>query len=134
MTAQTDLVVNAFIDLRSPYSYLVLQPARSLAERSGITFEWWPYITDFTRLTGETSSSALKYSYMDCRRLARRQGLTIRATTKLWDVELASRVLLFAKARNRLWKFCDPLLAAFWRRDFVSSRHRSSRRQLLALD
>ena len=47
MTAQTDHVVNAFIDLRSPYSYLVLQPARSLAERSGTTFEWWPYITDF---------------------------------------------------------------------------------------
>ena len=27
-------------------------------------------------------------------------------------------MLLFAKARNRLWKFCDPLLAAFWRREF----------------
>lgn len=125
MTAQTDHVVNAFIDLRSPYSYLVLHPARSLAERSGIKFEWWPYITDFRSAYGgdiEQRSSRdvakLKYLYTDCRRLARRQGLTIRATTKLWDVELASQALLFAKARNRLWEFCDPLLAAFWRREF----------------
>ncbi len=26
--------------------------------------------------------------------------------------------MLFAKTRGRLWDFCDPLLAAFWRREF----------------
>lgn len=26
--------------------------------------------------------------------------------------------MLFAKSRNRLWEFCDPLLSAFWRREF----------------
>jgi 2-hydroxychromene-2-carboxylate isomerase len=125
MTEQSDQIVDAFIDLRSPYSYLVLKPARSLAERSGIKFEWWPYITDFRSAYGgevEQRSTRdiakLKYLYMDCRRLARRQGLVIRATTKLWDVELASQALLFAKARDRLWEFCDPLLTAFWRREF----------------
>ena len=55
---------------------------------------------------------------MDCRRLAKRQGLTIRSTTKLWDASLASQAFLFAKANNRLWEFCDPMLAAFWRREF----------------
>lgn len=125
MTKRSDQVVDAFIDLRSPYSFLVLKPARALAERSGITFEWWPYITDFRSAYGgdvEQRSSRdiakLKYLYMDCRRLAMRQGVTIRATTKLWDPELASQALLFAKARNRLWEFCDPLLTAFWRREF----------------
>ncbi|MDW3682275.1 DsbA family protein [Cupriavidus sp. CV2] len=125
MTERNLPVVDAFVDLRSPYSYLVLQPARSLAQRSGVSFAWWPYITDFRSAYGgelEQRSSRdiakLKYLYMDCRRLARRQGLTIRATTKLWDAELASQALLFAKSRNRLWEFCDPLLAAFWRREF----------------
>ena len=28
------------------------------------------------------------------------------------------QALLFAKTRGRLWDFCDPLLAAFWRREF----------------
>ena len=117
--------VDAFIDLRSPYSYLALRPARALSQRSGVVFDWWPFITDFQSAYGgeveERSSrdiAKLRYLYMDCRRLATLQGLTIRATTKLWDASLASQAMLFAKSRNRLWEFCDPLLAAFWRREF----------------
>lgn len=118
-------VVDAFIDLRSPYSYLALQPARALAQRTGVAFEWWPVITDFrSAYGGEVEQRSprdvakLKYLYMDCRRLAKLQGLTIRSTTKLWDAGLGSQAMLFAKSRNRLWEFCDPLLAAFWRREF----------------
>ena len=117
--------VDAFIDLRSPYSYLALRQARDLEQRSGLRFDWWPYITDFqSAYGGEVSDRSprdvakLKYLYMDCRRLAQPQGLTIRATTKLWDATLASQALLFARSRQRLWEFCDPLLAAFWRREF----------------
>jgi len=125
MQEPNDRIVEAFIDLRSPYSYLALQPARELARRNGIAFEWWPFITDFRSAYGgevEHRSSRdvakLKYLYMDCRRLAKRQGLTIRATTKLWDASLASQAMLFAKSQGKLWEFCDPMLAAFWRREF----------------
>jgi 2-hydroxychromene-2-carboxylate isomerase len=125
MTHQSDRVVDAFIDLRSPYSYLALKPARALALRARVTSDWWPCITDFRSAYGgeiEQRSSRdvakLKYLYMDCRRLARLQGLTIRSTAKLWDAALASQAMLFAKTRGRLWDFCDPLLAAFWRREF----------------
>lgn len=118
-------VIDAFFDLRSPYTYLALQPARALAERTGIMFDWWPYITDFqSAYGGEVEQRSprdvakLKYLYMDCRRLAQLQGLTIRATTKLWDPTLGSQAVLFAKSKNRLWEFCDPVLAAFWRREF----------------
>jgi 2-hydroxychromene-2-carboxylate isomerase len=125
MQSASDQTVDAFIDLRSPYSYLALQPARQLAQHVGVHFEWWPYITDFRSAYGgevEQRSSRdvakVKYLYMDCRRLAKRQGLTIRATTKLWDASLASQAMLFAKSQARLWEFCDPVLAAFWRREF----------------
>lgn len=124
MSIDTDRV-EAFFDLRSPYSYLALGPARALAQRSGVAFDWWPYVTDFHSAYGgevEQRSSRdvakLKYLYMDCRRLAKLQGLTVRSTTKLWNPTLASQAILFAKARNRLWEFCDPVLAAFWRREF----------------
>jgi len=124
MTEPNDTVA-AFIDLRSPYSYLALKPARALAQRAGVAFDWWPYITDFQSAYGgevdQRSSrdvAKLKYLYMDCRRQAKLQGLTIRSTTKLWDATVASQAMLFAKARGRLWEFCDPLLAAFWRREF----------------
>jgi len=42
----------------------------------------------------------------------------MRSTTKLWDATLASQAMLLAKAKGRLWDFCDPLLSAFWRREF----------------
>lgn len=125
MGQTNDLVVDAFIDLRSPYSYLALKPARALAERTGIRFDWWPCITDFrSAYGGEVDQRSardvakLKYLYMDCRRLAKLQGITIRSTTKLWDATLASQAMLYAKTKGRLWNFCDPLLAAFWRREF----------------
>lgn len=130
MSAQDKPVVDAFIDLRSPYSYLALKPARLLAERSGATFDWWPFITDLRGAYGgeveERSSrdiAKLKYLYMDCRRLAKKQGLTIRSTTKLWDATVGSHAMLFAKSKNRLWQFCDPMLAAFWRREFDLESH-----------
>lgn len=118
-------IVEAFFDLRSPYSYLAIQPARDMAKRNGVTLNWWPFITDFqSAYGGEVDQRAprdvakLKYLYMDCRRLASKQALTIRATTKLWDPTLASEAVMFAKSKHRLWDFCDPLLAAFWRREF----------------
>ncbi len=122
--------VDAFFDLRSPYSYLAIGPARDLSRRSGVVFDWWPYVTDFrSAYGGEVDERAsrhvakLKYLYMDCRRLASLQGLTIRSTTKLWDPTLASQAVLFAKSRGRLWEFCEPLLAAFWRREFDLESH-----------
>ena len=118
-------VVDAFVDLRSPYSYLAIGPARAMAERLGVDVAWWPYITDFQgAYGGEVAQRSprdvakVKYLYMDCRRLARLQGLTIRSTVKLWDATLGSQAFLFARARDRLWAFADPVLTAFWRREF----------------
>lgn len=125
MTEQKEEAVDVFIDLRSPYSYLALKPARLLEELSGHTFDWWPFVTDFRAVYGgeveERSSrdvAKVKYLYMDCRRLAKMQGLTVRGTTKLWDPTLGCQAMLFAKSKNRLWAFCDPMLSAFWRREF----------------
>ncbi len=127
---QSKTTVDVYIDLRSPYSYLAIQPARALEMRHAITLQWWPFITDFqSAYGGEVEErkprdvAKLKYLYMDCRRLALTQGLTIRATTKLWNPSLASQAMLFAKSKQRLWEFCDPLLAAFWRREFDLESH-----------
>ena len=125
MTDRAPDGVEAFVDLRSPYSYLALLPARELAQRTGLHFEWWPYLTDFRSAYGGEAEqrsrrdvAKLKYLYMDCRRLAKLQGLTLRATTKLWDAKLGSQAMLFAKSKGRMWDFCDPMLEAFWRREF----------------
>ena len=125
MSVESAERVDAFIDLRSPYSYLAIGPARALAERTGVTFDWYPFITDFRSAYGGEVEERTprdvakgKYLYMDCRRLARRHGLTIRSTVKLWDASLGSQAFLLAKEHGRLWQFLDPMLAAFWRREF----------------
>lgn len=125
MSLADGVVIDAFIDLRSPYSYLAIEPARALARRSGVGIDWWPYITDFRSAYGgeveqrpSREVAKLKYLYMDCRRLAYRQGRTIRATQKLWAAELASQAMLFAKSQNTLLEFCLPLLERFWNQDF----------------
>jgi 2-hydroxychromene-2-carboxylate isomerase len=125
MTNKLASTVHAFIDLRSPYSYLSLAPARKLAKSTGTTFIWQPYITDFRSAYGgeveERSSrdiAKLKYLYMDCRRLAKAQDLNIRPTTKLWNAELASKAMLFANTKEKLWEFLIPCLEAFWQREF----------------
>jgi len=118
-------VVDPFTDLRGPYPSSAFKPPRLLAALTGCRFDWCPFITDFRSADGgeveersRRDIAKVKYLYMDCRRLAKKQGLTIRATTKLWDATLGSQAMLFARARNRLWEFCDPLLEAFWRREF----------------
>ena len=40
----------------------------------------------------------VKYSYMDCRRQARKRGLTIRGTVKIWDTLLGACGLLVGQA------------------------------------
>jgi 2-hydroxychromene-2-carboxylate isomerase len=139
MAEEHDEVVDAFVDLRSPYSYLALQPARRIAAETGVRFNWWPYLTDFQSAYGgevEQRSSRdvakLKYLYMDCRRLAKLQNLTIRATTKIWDARLASQAMLFAKSNGRMWEFCVPLLVAFWRREFDLESHAQIEAALVA--
>tara|TARA_R110002094_G_scaffold207268_2_gene177654 strand:- start:4972 stop:5580 length:609 start_codon:yes stop_codon:yes gene_type:complete len=125
MQTKANNSVLAFIDLRSPYSYLALGPALEFEAQSGVTIEWWPFLTDFrSAYGGEVEERTvrdvlkLKYLYMDCRRLAASQGLTIKSTTKLWDAELVSKAMLFAKANDRLWEFLNPTLSSFWRREF----------------
>jgi 2-hydroxychromene-2-carboxylate isomerase len=61
----------------------------------------------------------VKYSYMDCRRQARKRGLTIRGTTRIWDTTLAASGMLWAKREgdNALRRYLDITFERFWKRE-----------------
>jgi 2-hydroxychromene-2-carboxylate isomerase len=58
-------------------------------------------------------------SYMDCRRQARKRGLTIRGTVKIWDTVLGACGLLYAKRQGDavLRGYHDRVFERFWKRE-----------------
>jgi 2-hydroxychromene-2-carboxylate isomerase len=128
-------LITVYSDYKSPYAYLAKDPVYELAEQCSATVEWKPYVLDIPRYLGSARVDAagkvveeertahqwrrVRYSYMDCRRQARKQGLTIRGPQKIWDSTLSAAGMLFAqRAGSTIFRrFHDTVFEQFWRRD-----------------
>src|SRR5437868_15381493 len=96
--------VTVYTDYKSPYAYLAKEPAYQLERDCGVRLDWLPYVLDIPSFLGSARLDAagrvieenrnahqwrrVKYSYMDCRRQARKQGLVIRGPQKIRDSTL----------------------------------------------
>jgi 2-hydroxychromene-2-carboxylate isomerase len=127
--------VTIYIDYKSPYAYLAKDPAYELSRDFGVHLDWLPYRLDIPSFLGsarvddggrvvEQNRNAhqwrrVKYSYMDCRRQARKYGLTIRGTQKIWDSSLALIGMLYAKRHGDavLRRYHDITFERFWKRE-----------------
>ena len=117
--------VSLYIDYRSPYSYLAKDESYLLEQDFDIKLEWFPFYTDLTGAYGGTLEQRpprewlkVKYLYMDCRRLAKRKGLTVRGTVKIYDPTVVHIAMLWAQRRNVFRKFHDDVLPPLWNREF----------------
>lgn len=124
-----------YTDYKSPYAYLAKDPTWALADECGATLEWRPYVLDIPAYLGSARVDAegtvleesrnghqwrrVRYSYMDCRRQARKVGLTIRGTQKIWDSSLAAAGMLFAQhaGGDVFRRYNDLVFERFWKRD-----------------
>ena len=61
----------------------------------------------------------VRYSYMDCRRQARKRGLVILGTRKIWDSSIAAIGMLWAKrqGKGQFRAYHDLVFERFWRRE-----------------
>jgi 2-hydroxychromene-2-carboxylate isomerase len=127
--------VTVYIDYKSPYAYLAKDPAYELERDFAVRIDWLPYVLDIPSFLGsarldeqgriiEENRNAhqwrrVKYSYMDCRRRARKRGLVIRGPQKIWDSTLAACGLLYAKRQGEavLRAYHDIIFARFWKRE-----------------
>jgi 2-hydroxychromene-2-carboxylate isomerase len=127
--------ITLYTDYKSPYAYLAKDPAFALARDLGVRLDVLPYILNIPDFLGsarldaagniiEESRNAhqwrrVKYSYMDCRRQARKRGLTIRGTTKIWDSVLAAAGMLYAKRQGEtvFRAYHDRVFEQFWKRE-----------------
>ena len=127
--------ISVYIDFKSPYAYLAKDLAYELERDFPVRLDWLPYVLDIPSFLGsarldmagqvvEEDRNAhqwrrVKYSYMDCRRQARKRGLVIRGTTKIWDTTLASSGMLWAKPQGDeiLRRYLDITFERFWKRE-----------------
>lgn len=133
MTTTRTLI--CYTDYKSPYAYLAKDLTYDLARETGVRLDWRPYVLDIPAFLGsakvgedgevlEESRNAhqwrrVRYSYMDCRRIAKRRGLTIRGPRKIWDSSLAAAGMLFAREAGEavFRRYHDTVFERFWRRE-----------------
>jgi 2-hydroxychromene-2-carboxylate isomerase len=127
--------VTVYIDCKSPYAYLAKDLAYELERDLSVRLDWLPYVLDIPKFLGSARLDEtgrvieenrndhqwrrVKYSYMDCRRQARKRGLTIRGPQKIWDSRLASIGMLYAKRQGEavLRRYNDIVFERFWKRE-----------------
>jgi 2-hydroxychromene-2-carboxylate isomerase len=128
-------VVRVYTDYKSPYAYLAKDPTYELERDLPVRVEWLPYVLDIPAYLGSARVAAdgtvleenrnghqwrrVRYSYMDCRRQARKHGLVIRGPQKIWDSSLAAAGMLHAKhAGDAIFRhYNDTVFQRFWKRD-----------------
>lgn len=128
-------VITIYTDYKSPYAFLAKDPTYALERDFAVRLVWRPYILDIPSYLGsarvddqgnvlEESRNAhqwrrVRYSYMDCRRQARKRGLVIRGTRKIWDSSLAAAGMLFAQeAGDTVFRrYNDTVFERFWKHE-----------------
>lgn len=127
--------VTVYTDYKSPYAYLAKDLAYELERDLPVRLEWLPYVLDIPSFLGSARVDAdgsvleenrnahqwrrVRYSYMDCRRQARKRGLVIRGPRKIWNSTLAAAGMLYAqRAGDAVFRrYHDAVFERFWKRE-----------------
>lgn len=127
--------IAVYVDYKSPYAYLAVGPAWELERDYDVRLDWRPYVLDIPKYLGEAKVDEqgnviselrndhqwrrVRYSYMDCRRYAALQGLTIRGTRKIFDSSIAAVGMLYALERDReiFRRYNAIVFERFWKRE-----------------
>jgi 2-hydroxychromene-2-carboxylate isomerase len=126
--------ITVYTDYKSPYAYLAKDLAYELERDFPVRLTILPYVLDIPSFLGSARVDAdgtvleqnrnahqwrrVKYSYMDCRRAARKRGLTIRGPQKIWDSALAAAGMLYAQRGGDavFRRYHDLVFECFWQR------------------
>ena len=131
---QSDQPLIVYVDIKSPYAFVAIKPTLALERQLGMTFDWRPLTLDIPSFLGSarkskgkvveskrsaTQWSGIKYSYMDARRYAERQGYQLHGTEKIWDSSLPNIAILWVmqQARQQLPAYFEAVYPPFWRRE-----------------
>ena len=113
-----------YVDIKSPYAFVAKAAAWRLADDYDIALRWLPYtlnISDFLGGMEERNPHQwrrVRYSYMDARRFANKQGLTLKGPLKIFNTRPAHIGMLYAERQGVLRTYLDLAFELFWQRAF----------------
>jgi 2-hydroxychromene-2-carboxylate isomerase len=117
--------LTVYIDYKSPYAYLAMEPTRALAKDFGLDIVWRPYSLQIREYLGEVETRnahqwrRVKYSYMDARRMANERDLIVLGPQKLFDSTIAHTGMLYAQQAGAdvLERYHDIVFEEFFKRE-----------------
>lgn len=116
-------VVRVYTDYKSPYAFVAAGPTYALEERFDLILEWRPYTLRIEEYLGavetrtEHSWRRVRYSYMDARRYANKQGLTLKGPKRVYNGYYANAGMLFAQREGFFRTYNDTVFERFWKRE-----------------
>ncbi|MEO9469959.1 DsbA family protein [Parasphingorhabdus sp.] len=114
-------MLTAYIDFRSPASYLAIKPVLALAKRHGITVQWQPFRTFERDIPDVTESPTVAQSHRRVRATSRRaihqkyaahQGIDLQFPDPAGNTDLALGALALIKGDPL--PFIHATFAAYW--------------------
>jgi 2-hydroxychromene-2-carboxylate isomerase len=116
--------VTLWIDYVSPYAFVAKAGAYRLEADYDIALTWRPYTLDVASYMGSVEGRdahhwrRVRYSYMDARRYANQQGLTLMGPKKIYYARPANAGMLYAQKHDAFRAYNDMAFDRFWRRAF----------------
>lgn len=115
--------VRIYTDYKSPYAYVANMPLFALEQDYGVELEWLPYTLRVAEFMGTVEERTphfwrkVRYAYMDARRYANAQGLTMKGPRRIYDAFYSSAGMLFAQRNGIFRPYHDTVFSRFWNHD-----------------
>ena len=115
--------VRIYTDYKSPYAFVANKRLFEFEERYGVELEWLPYTLRIPEFMGTVEERTphfwrkVRYSYMDARRHANAQGLTMKGPRRIYDAFYSSAGMLFAQRQGLFRPYHETVFQRFWSHD-----------------
>jgi 2-hydroxychromene-2-carboxylate isomerase len=112
--------VRVYTDYKSPYAFVADGPTWRLEEEFDVQLEWLPYTLQIAGYLGSVEDRTehqwrrVRYSYMDARRFANQQGLTLRGPKKIYSAYYSSAGMLFSQKVGIFRPYHETVFRRFW--------------------
>jgi 2-hydroxychromene-2-carboxylate isomerase len=115
--------VRIYTDYKSPYAFVANERLFELEDKYGVALEWLPYTLRVAEFMGTVEERTphfwrkVRYAYMDARRYANAQGLTMKGPRRIYDAFYSSVGMLFAQRQGFFRPYHDTVFRRFWGHD-----------------
>jgi len=109
-------------DYVSPYAFVAKAGAYELEKDYDIALGWRPYTLDIASFQQSVAERdphhwrRVRYAYMDARRFANKQGLTLMGPKKIYYARAVNAGMLYAQKHGVFRAYNDRAFDLFWRR------------------